>query len=175
MTIRATGLADTPQQSRLNRRGGGVQVVAVQAQSGLQAQRVAGTQSDGLDLIKRQQRSGQCIRSICGDRNFEAVLSGITGAGNKAICPGEIGPTTTHKNQLTNLRGQLCHHIGGSRSLQGQQCTVLQIVDLETGQSIFQIGEILLLTSGIHHQKEAILCPAGNHQIIENTALLIGK
>src|SRR4249920_2878498 len=46
----AAFLADAPQQAGLDRRGRGVDVVAVETEAGFEAQRIAGAQTDRLDL-----------------------------------------------------------------------------------------------------------------------------
>ena len=51
--------------------------MAVQTKAGLQAQRIAGTQSDGCDALIGEQATRESLRSITGKRDFETVFSGI--------------------------------------------------------------------------------------------------
>src|SRR5262245_32458667 len=51
-------LADAPQQARFDGRGRGVDVVAVEAEAGLEAQRIARAETDGLDLGLCQKLAG---------------------------------------------------------------------------------------------------------------------
>lgn len=76
-TVGTPGLRDSPQQAGLDRGGVGVHVVAVEAQAGFQAQRIAGTQADGLYFGLGQQAARQAfgIGGRYGD--FEAVFTGV--------------------------------------------------------------------------------------------------
>src|SRR5690606_22853295 len=80
----AATLADAPGQTRLDRRGRRVDVVAVQAEAGLQPQRIAGAEADRLDVGMRQQPFGDGPGLGRRDRDLEAVLAGVSGAGDEA-------------------------------------------------------------------------------------------
>src|SRR5205085_599319 len=75
----AAPLADRPGDTSLDRRRRLVDVVAVEAQPGFEAQRVARAEPDRRDLGLRQQPLGDSDRIAGGERNLEAVLAGIAG------------------------------------------------------------------------------------------------
>src|ERR671919_2525240 len=75
--LRAAFLADAPQQARFDRRGRGVDVVAVEAETGLKAQRIARAEPDRLDLGLSEQLARDRIGGVAGGRNLEAVAAGI--------------------------------------------------------------------------------------------------
>src|SRR5690606_4008985 len=60
----ATALLNRPDEARLHRRGHLVQLMAVEAEAGLQPQRVARTQADRLHDVLRQKQPGQIGRLI---------------------------------------------------------------------------------------------------------------
>ena len=64
--------------------GGAVEVVAVEAEPGLEPQRVAGGQPGERHLRLGQQRLGQFGRPVGGDGDLEAVLAGVAGAADAA-------------------------------------------------------------------------------------------
>jgi len=72
-------LADAPQQDGLDGRGRGVDIVAIEAETGFEAQRIAGAQADRLDLRLGQKLAGDGIGGIGRRRNLEAVAAGIAG------------------------------------------------------------------------------------------------
>ena len=73
-------LADAPQQARLDRRGRGVDVVAVEAEAGFEAQRIAGAQADRLDLGLGQQLAGDGLGGVGRRRDLVAVAAGVARA-----------------------------------------------------------------------------------------------
>ncbi len=61
-SLRAALLADAPQQARFDRRRGGVDVVAVEAEASFEAQRIARAEPDRLDLRLGQKLAGDARR-----------------------------------------------------------------------------------------------------------------
>ena len=69
-----------------DRRGGGVDVAAIQAQAGFQPQRVARAQADRLDLGLGQQQPRQRLGVLTLlDRDFEAVFAGVAATGDEGL------------------------------------------------------------------------------------------
>ena len=85
----APHLLDRPGEAGFDRRGGRVDVVAVQAQAGLQAQRVARAQADRADLGLREQRARQRFGLLGRHRDLEAVLAGVARAGDETLGAGQ--------------------------------------------------------------------------------------
>ena len=83
--VQLAAFADDPGQAGLDRAGQFVEVVAVEAKPGLQPQRVAGAEADRDDLRLLDQAVGQGFGLVGGNRNLEAVLAGVAGAGNQAV------------------------------------------------------------------------------------------
>src|SRR5258708_4320645 len=81
-------LADAPQQARLDRRGRGVDVVAVEAETSFEAERIARAQTDRLDLRLGQKLAGHGIGGTGRRRDPEAVPGGIGPARGVAAAPG---------------------------------------------------------------------------------------
>src|SRR5438477_205637 len=80
----AAALLDRPGEPRLDRRGRRVDVVAVQAQPGLEAERVARAEPDRFDVRMGQQAFHDGAQAGGFDGDFEAVLAGIAGAADVA-------------------------------------------------------------------------------------------
>src|SRR6185503_13961175 len=80
--LRAALLADAPQQHRLDRRRGGVDVMAVETEARLQAQRVAGTEPDRLHFRLGEQLARDGFRGIGRRRDLVTVAAGVARAGD---------------------------------------------------------------------------------------------
>ncbi len=87
--FRAPALADGPGELGLDRGRGLVDVVAVEAQPGFEAQRIARAEADRHHLRLGQQPLGQSRRVGRRQRNLEPVLAGIARAGDEASAPVE--------------------------------------------------------------------------------------
>ena len=81
--LAAPPLLDRPGEARLDGAGGLVDVVAVEAEARLQAQRVARAEADRLHAVLRQQQLRQRLRVLRRNRDLEAVLAGIAGAARR--------------------------------------------------------------------------------------------
>src|SRR3546814_582217 len=113
--------ADAPGQDRLDRRGRGVDVVAVQAETGLQPQRVAGAEADRLDVGMGQQPLGECLGLGRRDRDLEAVLAGVSGAGDEAGHAADVERAEAHEGHVGRRGRQRRQHRCGGGALQRQQ------------------------------------------------------
>ena len=81
----AAALLHRPFQPALDRRRGGVDVVAVKAEAGLEPQAVARAEPDRQHIGIVEQHRDQLL-GLCGrHRNLETVLAGIAGARDKAV------------------------------------------------------------------------------------------
>ena len=119
-TVRAPRLTDGPQQARLHRINLGIEFMAIEAETRLQAQGVTGAQADRLHLLKVEDAPGQGIRCSIGYGDLEAVLAGVTGAGDVYINTIQTGGAALHKHQLRRSGAQGLHHISRLWALQCQ-------------------------------------------------------
>src|SRR5204862_2740340 len=78
--LRAAFLADAPQQARFDRGRGRVDVMAIEAEASLEAQRIARAQSDRLHLRLSQKLARDGVGGIGRGRNLEAVAAGVARA-----------------------------------------------------------------------------------------------
>ena len=74
----AAYLLDRPVQRRLGRSGVCINVMSVKAQTALEAQTVTRAKANGLDIIMRQQRTGQRLCQRLWHSNLIAVFAGIS-------------------------------------------------------------------------------------------------
>ncbi|MDT4843046.1 hypothetical protein FQZ97_769640 [compost metagenome] len=175
--IGAAGLGDGPGQAGLDRRGGRAHVMAVEAQAGFQAQRVAGAEADGPDLRLGQQRTGQGFGLGHRHGDLVAVFAGVAGAADEALHAFQAHAGELHEGHLLHFRRQAAEHLGGLGPLQGQQGAGLeQRFDLAlAGQVLAQMGQVLVLAGGVDHQEQLVLGQAGDHQVVEDAALGVGE
>ena len=115
---------DGPVQAGLDGGGGRVDVVAIQAQAGLQPQRVARAQADGLDLGLGQQGAGQGVGLCGGHRHFKTVFAGVAAAGHKAVAVCNAERATGHEHQLFDTGRQAGEGGDGLWALQREQRVV---------------------------------------------------
>src|SRR5262249_2119465 len=76
----AAALLDRPLERRFDRAGRLVNVVAVEAEARLEAQRIARTESDGKHVRILQQALGEAHARAVGARDLETVLARVAGA-----------------------------------------------------------------------------------------------
>src|ERR1043166_647375 len=81
----APALLDRPGESGFDRRGAGVDVVAVEAEPRLEAQRVARAEADRLHLAVAEQALGDRAHAVRLDGNLIAVLAGVAGAADVTV------------------------------------------------------------------------------------------
>src|SRR5438874_13012021 len=82
-------LLDRPFQRAFDRRGGGVDIVAIEAKACLQPQTVARAQPDRQHVTVRKQRFREPFGVLGRNRNLEPVLAGVARTRDEAIY--EIG------------------------------------------------------------------------------------
>ena len=121
--LRAAFLADAPEQPRLDRRRAGVDVVTVEAEARLEAQRIARPQSDRLHFGLRQQLARDRVGGVGRRRDLVAVTASVTRARDVAFdtVDHDVGPG--HELHDRNRRRQSRQRLGRLRALQRQQPT----------------------------------------------------
>ena len=173
--LHATFLADAPQENRLDGRGGGVDVVAVEAEAGFEAQRIARAQADRLDLRLGQKLARDGIGGIGRRRDLEAVAAGVARTRDVAARAVDHDEGAGHEFQARDLRREPRQRLHGQRTLQGQKPAREHRLDLAGGgEVLLQVREVGVLAGGVDHQQEMI-AGAGHHQIVEDAAALVGE
>ena len=171
----AAHLLDGPAQAGLDRAGAGVDVVAVQAQPGLQAQRVARAQPGRLDLGQVDQRTRQRHGRFLGHRDLEAVLAGVARARDVTVGAGQLEGAAGHEHQLRHARVQVRQRLGRARALQRQQRALGHRQHLaavaDVGDQVLDVGG---LAAGVDHQQQVVLAPR-DHQVVEDAAAGVGE
>ena len=87
----APALGDGEAEIGLDRRRGLVDVVAVEAEAGLEPQRIAGAEADRQHLRLGEERAGEGLGMVGLHRDLEAILAGVAGAGDVAVDAVERG------------------------------------------------------------------------------------
>ncbi|MCY1424468.1 hypothetical protein D9M71_402150 [compost metagenome] len=151
--------------------------MAVQAQAGFQAQRVAGAEADGFDFRLGQQGARQGFGLFDRHRDLEAVLAGIAGAADEAVAAQQAHTGEMHEGQLCHFRRQARQHVHRLRSLQGKQGAGFeQAVDgAAVADMPAQMGQVLLLAGGVDHQEQGVVTEVGDHQVVEDAAVGVGE
>src|SRR5882757_6913940 len=146
-------LADAPQQARLDRRGRGVYVVAVEAETGFEAERIARAQTDRLDLRLGQKLARDGIGGIGRRRNLEAVAAGIARARDVAARAVDHDEGAGHEFQARDLRREPRQRLGRQRTLQGHQPAREHRLDLANGgEVLLQVRKVGVLAGGVDHE-----------------------
>ena len=171
----AAAFLDRPLQRGLDRRRGGVDVVSVKAEPGLQSQAVAGTEPDRPDLVMAEQRCREGFGMFGRDRNLKAILAGVAGARDKTIDAVDAAETRIHEAH----RGRLCtifrQHRFGLGPLQRDQRAVGERFDLaDVRQAGAQTRLIRRLAGSVDHQ-EQMVAEIRHHQVVENAAVAGGE
>ena len=149
-------LADRPCQPGLDRRRRLVDVVAVEAEAGLEPQRIAGAEADRLCARIAGQPLPKRRRMIGMHSDLEAVLAGVAGAADVALDAVERHDRRCHERELACGREQRADDVDGGRTLHGDQCVVRPAEQAQTGREIgFDVGEIGVLARCVDDEHEA--------------------
>src|SRR5215212_4412288 len=98
--------------------------MAVEAEPGFEAQRVAGAKPDWRHLRFGEKPLSQSDGIFRGDGQLEAVLSSIAGADHKTWDPGDRKVGRAHEWHSLDIAGKTRQHRRSRGALQGQQCAV---------------------------------------------------
>ncbi len=173
-TVGTSHFLHGPIQGPFHRRGGGVQIIAIQAQAGFQAQGIACTQANGFDFGLRQQRARQRLGVGRWHRNLEAVFAGVTTARDeqRRALPGEVA--TGHEHQLAYPWQQARQRRHGQRPLQSQQRVVGHGQHLAAlADARLDVRNVAHPASPIDHHKNFINATAEEHQVVDDAARVV--
>jgi hypothetical protein len=163
-------LLDRPGEAGLDRRGGGVDVVAVEAQARLEPQRVARAEAGGRDLGLGEQGARERLGLGGGDRDLEAVFAGVAGARREAGDAVDRRLGAGHEGEPGELGREALHHRGGLRALQREQGPLGQGLDQAAGGQVrAQVRGVGLLAGGVDDEEQVVVAPR-HHQVVEDAA-----
>ena len=106
---------------------------------------------------------------------LKAIFAGVARTGNKQGNPLKLGAAALHETQLRRRRHQPGQYLPGPRALQGQQPATGHLFYRLLRQVRPEVSNIRGLAVGVDHQEKLLFTPAGDDQVIPDTALFIGK
>ena len=171
----AAALLDRPFQRGLDRRGRGVDVVAVEAKPGLEPQAVARAKPDRQHVAVLEQRFRQPLGMLGRNRNLKAVLAGIARARDEAVDAGDLARAGIHEPHRGGVCAKFRQRRFGLRPLQRDQRAIGQRLDhADVGQMRAQMRLVGVLAGGVDHQ-EQMAAEIRHHQIVEDAAGIVGE
>lgn len=165
------GLGEREGEGGLDGGGCGVDVVAVERQARFKAQRIAGAEADGFAGLVSEELAGEVFGMAGGHRHLEAVFAGVAGAGDPEVAKGGFDFGHVHE-AVGHGAGDGGEHRFGHGALQGDEGAVFQRLNLEARTA--HVGDIGFGVGGVDHQQEAVAV-VGDHQVIEDAALIVGE
>jgi hypothetical protein len=171
-------LGDREAEIGLDRRDGGVEVVAIERQAGLEPQGIPGPQADRPDPLVGQQPVPQGLGAALGDEDLEAVFAGVAAARHPHRDALERPAAVGHEAHGVDFGEEAAEHIHRLRALQGDEAAVVGPAQprLAAGRLGDQL-EIGFLAAGVDDDVEPALeirihRPA-DHQVVEDAALFV--
>ncbi len=174
----AAALGDRPGQARLNRRGGLVNIVSVEAEPGLEPQRIPRAETDRHDVLEIQQGARHLFGSIGGNGDFETVLARIAGPAHMAANAVQRSRRRLHASEPRRRRTETVHDPHGGGALKRDERAIIHRRKRNAGGKMRAHMRIIdLLARRIDDQHQlAVLFRRGrasHHQIIDDAARLI--
>ena len=170
----AASARDRPRQPGLDRRRRRIDVMAVEAQPGLEPEAVARAQSGGLDLGLADQAAGERLGGALGGRDLEAVLAGVARTADEALDAGHRHHRCGHEAQPRAARRVARERGGRRRPLQREQRAVRVHLDRDAVQARAQMREVVVLARGVDDQ-EQMVAGVGHQQVVEDAAAVVGE
>eukprot|EP00968_Pinguiococcus_pyrenoidosus_P010392 scaffold820_cov227-Pinguiococcus_pyrenoidosus.AAC.10 len=174
------GTADRPREGRLHRSRLLVNVVPVQAQAGLQAQRVASTKASGTHRLVIQQRRCHGGSIGLGRADLKAVFPGVPAARHTASEASHRRVRRGHERHLGEVQalGETLKHRHGTRPLQRQQLLRVQIlkaaVAFEALQLLLEVRDVAGLGRPVHHHVVVVSLVA-DHRVVDDASVGVGQ
>ena len=165
----AAGGLDRPFERRLDRRRRAVDVVPVEAEPGLEPQRVAGAEPDGQHLGMAEQRLGDGGRVLGAERDLEAVLAGIARARDDRLDAAGLDRAHVHEPHRLDAGEMLGEHRRRLRPLQREERAVEHLDGAGRGQRRLEEGEVVGLAGGVDDE-EQVVAAVRDHQVVEDAA-----
>ena len=165
--------AEGPCQAGLHRAGAGVDVVAVEAETGLEAEAVARAEARRPDLGPGEQR----LRDRGGGRavaaDLEAVFAGVAAPAERAGHPAHVELAVGERRQFEGGRRQLRQRRGGQGSLEREEGPLGPVPERERGQAGPEPGEVRVDPRRVQDH-EHVVGPAGHQEVVHDAAVVVG-
>ena len=150
----------------------------MEAQTGFQAQRVAGAEPDQLDFRMREQTLDDRADPDGLDRKLISVLAGVPRPADVAFDAVQSRAFRSHEAHCRGVRRVAAKHRGGARALQRNERPMLGPQKLHVGRErAFKVLPIDRFARGIDDEHEhAVFVGLGgtrHHQVVDDAALLI--
>ena len=117
-----------------------------------------------------EQLAGQRIGSTGSDRDLEAVLARVSGTAHDALAPSQIYLRDLHEPERRRLGRKVGEHAAGGRSLQREQCPIIENFDrAAVADVVAQMFDVILLACGVDDDQEMFAKPA-DHEVIAHAA-----
>ncbi len=155
-------------------RGGGVNVVAIEAEAGFEPQRIAGAEADRLAILMGQQCLDQFLGLVGRNGDFVAILAGIAGAGDNAGSADERHVAHIHEFHGCDLRCQRRQHRFRCRTLKRDQSTVFEKRHRTAERCACMCATSAALQAAFNDDQQ-VIAAIGDHQVVEDAAILIVK
>src|SRR5690606_26978197 len=123
----AAALLDCPSHIGLDRRGGLVEIVAVEAETGFQAQRIARAEAGRRHFRLRQQAARQRLGPARRHGYLVAVLAGVAGAADQAVDAVERDRLAVHEAELLHAGREARQRRRRTGALQRDQRAVIEL------------------------------------------------
>ena len=174
--VHLAAFADDPGQAGLDRAGELVDVVAVEAKPGLQPQRVAGAEADGDDLRLLRSACPPALPPVRRERKFRSRPRRCSRSGTPGSRCRQRSGSDAHERQRGGSGDRRAMTAAAVGSLQRQQRAVFHAVSGVTPcrQVGREVGKIDVLAAGVDDQEQAVFVQAGDHQVVDDAAGLVG-
>lgn len=175
-------LANSPGQTGLNRGDSVIQIVAVQAQTGLESQAVTGTQASQLHARIGNQQLGELDGVTVRDGDLETILASVSGAGNVAVDTLDVHEAAIHEGEILEaLANETLKDLSGLGALKSNQLVVVNDLEVDIATLVLEVlevgtdvSQILVGASGIRDNVERILVLADDG-VINDATILVGE
>ncbi len=173
----AAALGDRPHEVGFHGAGGFVNIMAIEAEARFEAKRIAGAEANGFHAHIGKQQIPQLHHVLVRDGNLEAVLAGVAGARDMGFDAIELKAFIVHELDVARGGVQLRQNVLGLRALQRHQRHGFAWLECDAaGQMAGNPVVVVMLAAGVHHHIEptliALVVGAGDHQVVENAAIL---
>ena len=152
--------------------GGGhvVEVVAVEAQPGLEAQAVARAEAGGEHAGLGQDEFGDGFGPFLADGDLEAVFAAVAGAADPDGVTADGGFGDAEEGKRGGLGAEKLHGGDGLRSLEREEGALRVLLEGDAGGEVFGDDMAVgLLAACVGHDDEAIAV-IGDHEIVVDAA-----
>jgi hypothetical protein len=134
-------LLHRPFESCLDGCRGGVDVVAVEAEAGFEAQRVTGAEADRLDVGMLEQALGDVLGHVGWNRDLVAVLAAVAGARDQTGDVVQTAVAHVHELHGGDVGPEFGQHIHRARPLQRDQRAVEHRDVAGIAEMLLQMGD----------------------------------